>query len=326
MPRDGRSKTGRLVTEDTFAALVRAYKLSPKFLGYADATKALWARELDFMSEPDTLGALTRTEIRPSLVQGYIDGIAGLPGKQAAAMAALKQLEKWAVVRDLLPRQITLGVETEESEGEGHIPWTDEQVALAERYARPDIARAVTLGANTGQRGSDLVRMGPTDIETFKGADGNPVNGINVRQKKTKRQVWVPITSALAAAMETWERRPGPFLTRTTGRTPIWTRAGLTNAWAYERDRNPDLAPLRLCGPNHDTPLVLHGLRGHACVRLKRAGANTNQIADTVGMSEEMVKNYTRLSEQRENAVAAVYHLEKTLQERLERMSKKNAS
>jgi integrase len=326
MPRDGRSKTGRLVTEDTFAALVRAYKLSPKFLGYADATKALWARELDFMSEPDTLGALTRTEIRPSLVQGYIDGIAGLPGKQAAAMAALKQLEKWAVVRDLLPRQITLGVETEESDGEGHVPWTDEQVALAERYARPDIARAVTLGANTGQRGSDLVRMGPTDIETFKGADGNPVNGINVRQKKTKRQVWVPITSALAAAMETWERRPGPFLTRTTGRTPIWTRAGLTNAWAYERDRNPDLAPLRLCGPNHDTPLVLHGLRGHACVRLKRAGANTNQIADTVGMSEEMVKNYTRLSEQRENAVAAVYHLEKTLQERLERMSKKNAS
>jgi integrase len=320
MPRDGRSKAV-LITEDSFAALVRAYKLSPKFLGYADATRALWARELDLMARPKCLGALTRAEIRPSLVQGYFDALTDLPGKQAAALAALKQLEKWAVVRDLLPRQITLGVETEESDGEGHIPWTDEQVALAERYARPDIARAVTLGANTGQRGSDLVRMGPTDVEVFDG-----LAGINVRQKKTKRQVWVPITSALAAAMETWERRPGPFLTRTTGRTPVWTRAGLTNAWAYERDRNPELAPLRLCGPNHDTPLVLHGLRGHACVRLKRAGANTNQIADTVGMSEEMVKNYTRLSVQRENAAAAVYHLEKTLQERAERMSKKNAS
>jgi integrase len=320
MPRDGRSKAV-LITEDSFAALVRAYKLSPKFLGYADATRALWARELDLMARPKCLGALTRAEIRPSLVQGYFDALTDLPGKQAAALAALKQLEKWAVVRDLLPRQITLGVETEESDGEGHIPWTDEQVALAEQHARPDIARAVTLGANTGQRGSDLVRMGPTDVEVFGG-----MAGINVRQKKTGRQVWVPITSALAAAMETWERRPGPFLTRTTGRTPTFTRAALTNAWAYERDRNPELAPLRLCGPNHDTPLVLHGLRGHACVRLKRAGANTNQIADTVGMSEEMVKNYTRLSEQRENAVAAVHHLEKTLQERLERMSNKTAS
>jgi integrase len=320
MRYSGTSKVA-LVTEDSFVALVRAFKLSPKFLGYADATRTLWARELDFMARPTYLGALSRQEIRPSLVQGYFDGIASRPGKQAAALAALKQLERWAVVRDLLPRQITLGVETEESDGEGHIPWTDEQVALAERYARPDIARAVTLGANTGQRGSDLVRMGPTDVEVFDG-----LAGINVRQKKTKRQVWVPITSALAAAMETWERRPGPFLTRTTGRTPVWTRAGLTNAWAYERDRNPELAPLRLCGPNHDTPLVLHGLRGHACVRLKRAGANTNQIADTVGMSEEMVKNYTRLSVQRENAAAAVYHLEKTLQERAERMSKKNAS
>ena len=37
----------------------------------------------------------------------------------------------------------------------------------------------MTLAANTGQRGSDLVRMGPTDIETYQGIDG-----INVTQLK----------------------------------------------------------------------------------------------------------------------------------------------
>jgi integrase len=154
--------------------------------------------------------------MEPAVVQGYIDGLTGYTGVQAATLAALKQLERWAIVRKKLPRQITLGVEIEESDG-GHVPWTDEQVALAEKHSRPDIARAITLGANTGQRGSDLIRMGWSDIETFKGVDG-----INVVQQKTGREVWVPITPALASAMATWEKKPGPFLARLDGSR--WTR------------------------------------------------------------------------------------------------------
>jgi integrase len=307
MAHDERPKLA-LVTEDRFASVVRAFMASPKFKGYAPATQDLWGRELRFASRPDTLGNLSVNEIRPSLVQAFFDGIDGRPGKQGAALAALKQLEKWAIVRDLLPRQITLGVEIEESDG-GHIPWSDEHVALAERHARKDIARAVTLGANLGQRGSDLVRVGWPDIENYKGMDG-----VNVRQVKTGREVWVPITSPLAAAIATWKREPGPFLRRLNGLP--WNRDALTNAWAYERDTNPKLAPLRACGPDKDRPLVMHGLRGHACVRLLRAGATTRQISDMVGMSEEMVANYTKFSVQRDNASAAVFHLERTLRER----------
>jgi DNA-binding CsgD family transcriptional regulator len=116
--------------------------------------------------------------------------------------------------------------------------------------------------------------------------------------------------------MATWERQPGPFLRRLDG--GVWTRKALYTAWVYERDRNPALAALRAPG------LVPHGLRGHACVRLLRAGANTRQIADMVGMSEDMVKRYTRLSAQRENASAAVYHLERTLRERENSITDKN--
>lgn len=323
MPQDERPKAGR-VTEDRFAALIRQYMAeAPKWRlpppkGYSENTKELWGRELNLAARPDCLGNYSINEIRPALVQAFYDGLSEWPPKQAASLSAMKQLEKWAIVRDLLPRQITLGVEIEESDG-GHIPWDDAHVVLAEQHARPDLARAVTLGANAGQRGSDLVRMGPTDVENYDGIDG-----INVKQKKTGRIVWVPITSPLAAAMKTWERRPGPFLVRLDG-TP-WTRDALTNAWAYERDHNPALAPLRACGPDKDKPLVMHGLRGHACVRLLRAGANTRQISDMVGMSEEQVKNYTKFSVQRENASAAVYHLERTLRERQLSMSNKNAS
>ncbi len=307
-----RPKAAR-VTDGCFAAVVRDFMSSTKFTGdnYSPATRELWGRYLMFASRPDCLGALSVQTIRPALVQAYIDGLSGSPGVQAATMSALKQLEKWAIVRDIIPRAITTGVETEESNG-GHTPWAEEHVALVEKYGRADIARVVTLGANVGQRGSDLVRMGWSDVEHYNGNDG-----INVTQKKTGRKIWVPITSTLAAAMATWEKLPGPFLKKLDGHP--WTREQLTAAWIRHRDSNPNLEPLRRAG------LVIHGLRGHACERLLRAGANTRQISDMVGMSEPMVKNYTKFSDQRENATAAVYHLERTDRERPLNKLRRNA-
>lgn len=286
-----------IVTEDCFAALVRLYLASPQFRGYSAGTQDTWGRELNFAARPDCLGKVMLGEIRPRYVQRYLDGLEGRPGKQAVAYSALKQLEKWAVVREYVGRWgFMTGVQTEKPRG-GHLPWTDQEVELAERAARPDLSRAITLGVNTGQRGSDLIRMCPTDLEMFNG-----VQGINVTQKKTGKRVWVPITSALAAVMATWELRPGPYLVRSDGRP--WDRAALTHAWMYELEHNQTLAPLRERG------LVLHGLRGTACVRLRRAGATSLQIASMVGMSEPMVAKYCRFSAQKENAAAAVHYLE----------------
>ena len=158
---------------------------------------------------------------------------------------------------------------------------------------------------------------------TFKGVDG-----INVTQKKTGKVIWVPITSPLAAAMRAWDRQPGPFLRRPDGRA--WDRHSLSNAWTYERKHNPALAALGFPAvqgkDTNDMGLVVHGLRGTACVRLLRAGANTRQIADMIGMSEPMVATYTRLSAQQENASAAVYHLERTLREQKNDMSNKGGA
>jgi integrase len=291
------------IADGCFAAVIRAFMApdNPKWNKYADATRDLWGRELRLAERPDTLGAYSIYEIRPSLVQAYLDGLADWPAKQEAALSALRRLEKWAIVRDLLPHPITLGCEVEGSDG-GHIPWNDEQVLIAETNARADIARVITLGANTGQRGSDLVKMRWTDIEDYKGRPG-----VNVIQKKTKKEVWVPFTQPLMTAMTTWERRPGFILLNERGQP--WTRRNLSHVWGYERDTNPLLAPLKEAG------LVLHGLRGTACVRLLRAGANTRQVSDVVGMSEAMVARYTRFSEQKENATAAVLHLDRTARE-----------
>jgi integrase len=291
-------------TENTFYSLCRAFQESAAFKGYSKATQDLWARELAFATDRARhagaiLGDVPLEQIRPALIQGYLDGWDDKPGKQAAALAAFKTIERWAVVRDLLQRPITLGVKTGSPQG-GHTPWTDVQVETASRSSRSAIARAIVLGSHTGQRISDLVRMGPTDIETYKDRDG-----IKITQKKTGREIWIPISEKLAEIMATWERRPGPFLLRDDGRP--WQSAHLTDAWDYEKKRNPALEEHLQLG------LVLHGLRGHCCVRWSRAGLTDHQISDIVGMSIPMVGRYTRLSSQRDNALAAI---DRTLAER----------
>jgi integrase len=204
-------------------------------------------------------------------------------------------------IRDLLPRHITTGIELIGGGG-GHEPWLTEHIELAELHAPPAIGRAIILASNTGQRGSDLVRMRFTDIEHYEGRPG-----INVVTQKTGRVLWIPMTQELIRAMERWERRPGHIITGPGG-GPI-SRDRLSKLWQRERDENPDLAPLKALG------LTFHGLRSTAVIRLRRAGVSKPLIADMVGLSGPMVDRYCRLSEQRANALAALDQMQGTTQE-----------
>lgn len=303
MPHEKRSRASKIKL-GSFAAVIRAFTApdNPKWMGLAEATRENYGRVFRVAERADVLGAIPVIEMRPSLVQGFLDGYADRPAMQLVAQTALKSLEKWAIVRDRLPHQITLGTEAPGSDG-GNEPWSDEEVALAELHARPDLARMVTLAANAGQRGSDLVKMRWTDIEEYEGRFG-----INVIQRKTGLKIWIPMTRELEVAVSTWERRPGYLILKPDG-TPF-SREQLSDHWLRERTKNAALAPLRPLG------LSMHGLRATACVRLNRAGANTRQIADMVGMSEPMVARYCRFSEQRKNALAAVHYLDRTPRER----------
>jgi integrase len=210
-------------------------------------------------------------EIRPSLVQAFFDGIADKPGKQKVTLTVLKQIEQWAIVRELLPRQITLGASQRAVTSHGPKP----RSPLPRRTCVQTLPeRSVVLAAYTGQRRGDLVRMCPTDLETVNGH-----LGINVVQEKTKKRLWVPILPQLATEMATWERLPGPFLRRQDGLP--WNKDDLTDSIETARNKHPELAGL-----------VLHGFRGHACVQLRRAGLSGVLIADMIGMSVPMIEKY----------------------------------
>lgn len=279
----------------TFAHVIRQYQASATYKDLAASTRRNYDGVLRIAE--DALGAFSIQQIRPSVVQSFLDGLAETPGKQTIARTALKAMEKYALVRDLLLYPITTGTQVVGTDG-GHEPWTDAQVRLAEQYARPDLARVITLAVNTGQRGSDVVRMCASDIEVHH---GHP--GINVIQRKTGVRLWVPFTPELIEAMKGWEKRPGPFVLKPNGRP--YTRELLSWHWNHERDNNPALLPLKQAG------LVLHGLRATAIVRLRKAGASVMNICDMVGLSEPMVARYSRLADKTERALAAVHFLDR---------------
>lgn len=296
-----------------FAEVLRGFERSPNFTGLAPGTQANYRRQIAWAEA--VLGQFLIDDLEPSLVQEALDGIAHLPGKQQSAKTLLLAVEKWAVVRKKLPRQITLGTQVIGSNG-GHEPWTNDQVALAERYARPCMARAVTLAVHLGQRGSDLIRMRFTDIEEqAHPITGRRYPGIHVVQKKTGIRLWVPFTDELHEKVQAWRREMAPpwlILMRANGQP--FEKKQLSNTWEADRDHVPELKPLSEAG------MVLHGLRGTCVVRLRKAGASVLQICSMVGMSEPMVTRYSRLADQVDMAIAAVHHLNvgaaRTTQER----------
>lgn len=293
-------RVGR-VMPGTFSAVIRAYYASPDFKSLAPSTQENYRKVLRFADVEEGLGGCSVQVIRPSVIQGFLDGLSHKPGTAVNAKTALSAVERFAVVRDLVEHPFMTGTRVQKSET-GHEPWPFEMIALAEQKARHGLGRAVTLAFHTGQRGSDTVRMCPTDIEEkVDPVTGATMRGINVRQQKTDVRLWVPILPDFEAIMASWKRRPGQFL-RKRDDTP-YTREELSCAWNNELKNNKELKPIA------DAGLVLHGLRASAIVWRRKHGLNALQIASMIGMSLPMVERYCRLADKSELAMAAVHFL-----------------
>jgi len=237
-------------------------------------------------------GDLSARELRPKHVDALIRKIGTeKPGAANNTLDALKALVRWANGPvDLLDHDPTRGVH-HFAKGDGHIPWTPAQMAFAEQTFTGALRRWYFLSRYTGQRESDVVRLGPNDVD-----DG----GFSLPQKKTGVRPWCPIFPELEAEMETWERRPGPYLLQEDGKSkgkPFSTNQ-MWKAFARERSKHPILAGA-----------VPHGLRANAVIRLREANHSAEKISDMVGMSVEMVEHYSRHADRKASGQAVLREL-----------------
>jgi hypothetical protein len=268
----------------TVAAVVDLYETSSKFLKLAEGSKEQYRRQFKLLRAG--LGTTAAEKIKPSHIRRIVEGMADTPSAANNFLRAMRALSSWGVVHDHFAMSITDGVEPFETDG-GHMPWTDEQIAAAHEHLTGAMRRGILLGLYTGQRGSDIVRMGWTTLDR---------SGFRVKQKKTGVWVYCPVVDELAAEMATWEKAPGPFVRQESGKP--YTRKLFSKHFAEVRDNIPALAGV-----------TIHGLRSTAVVRLRRAGLKTAQIQDVVGLSLSMIERYSRFADQEESAQAALIAL-----------------
>ena len=198
----------------------------------------------------------------------------------------LRAMMKHAVEIGLRADDPTRDVRPIRIKSDGFHSWNDDEIAQFEkRHPIGSFARlALVLLLYTGQRRSDVVRMGPQHIR----------NGVlHVRQQKTGIELAIPVHPALAAIIADTPSYHLTFLTNQLGR-PF--TAGYFGQWFREQC---DMAGLRHCSA--------HGLRKAAARRLAEAGCTAHEIAAITGhASLKEVERYTRAVDQQKLAAAAM--------------------
>jgi integrase len=271
----------------TINAVLDLYLISPQFLGLAHSTQLQF--KLKITQFRNAVGIHPAAALRPKHVRELLDTLAHIPGSANTLLGFLRIFSKWGLERGHFDHSITEGVKPYKSDT-GHVPWTAEQCVVAEKKLVGMMRRAYFLARYSGQRGSDVIRLGETFVDE---------GGFRLSPKKTGKRIgdiWIPIEPPLAAEMGTWERRPGPFLYTETGKT--FTKKYLEDRWRNAIDAVPELAGV-----------TFHGLRGTRVVELRVRGHNTLEISAQVGMSPPMIERYCRFADKKALGKAAVLNL-----------------
>ncbi|MGE3245059.1 MAG: hypothetical protein AB7J19_01910 [Beijerinckiaceae bacterium] len=316
----------------TFGGMVEAFMASPKWSKYAPATKKDFGFYLGKMA--GIWGELGPREISPQGVLALRDSMAESPGSANHLVTVGKVLCKWAIPYGWLTVNPFADIEPIQTDDDGHWPWPDWAVSLVLDKAWPDLARFVFLAVETGQRESDLVRMGQGWMEG---------RGIRSRPQKTRRRrgaFWIPLTAGALARIARWSSEPLVFTGGRWGhesqvQTPdtfflspagnAYTTEGIRSRWnrwlrtadgtdflkrwaAWESDiRERDQMPAT--GEMRPT---LHGLRATAVVRRRLAGYQNEQISNDIGMSIQMVIRYARFIDQAQAAATNIVLLDRS--------------
>ncbi|KZY05227.1 MULTISPECIES: tyrosine-type recombinase/integrase [unclassified Sulfitobacter] len=271
----------------TVSAVLRHYHAHRKYRDLAPRTRTDYDKRTEYIA--DKMGGLHPRHIERRHVISWRDAWAEKSGPHEAnyRLRVLRLLLEHAIDMGLLAAGANpaKGVSEVRYEKRDRQPWPDTKVA-AFRTAFDYGTRERTifeLCLGTGQRIGDVLRMGWPNIEA---------GGINVRQGKTGKLLWVPLTPHLAKALDALPRSDVAFLTKING------PGRLSYRMAAEAMR---AARKAIEAEEYDT----HALRYTAAVELCRAGCSDELIAAVTGQSQRMVEHYTRHVRQRVRATEA---------------------
>jgi integrase len=265
---DGTLKPG------TFNALIAEYRASSKWQKLRQRTQEHYSHQLERIA--DAWGELA--------VDGLtVKGIFALRAKYEATPVAANHLV--SVLRTLLGWGLEHGYGSrnpandvnalEIVDEEKAKPWPEWAYQLVLAGAPEHLQRAAFLGRATGQRRSDLVKLGRRN----RVEDGLAFKIGKLRDKEH----FIPLTPGQLKVIDAWScSDTGPWIVSPTGST----MSGDHQQSSLNRyiAKTPKLQGLGL---------KLHGLRAMAAIDRKMLGLENKAIGKNIGMSAGMVERYT---------------------------------
>jgi integrase len=270
----------------TVRYVIDRYERSREFAALAPRTKYDYRKHLDFLREK--IGHIEPGLIERRHVIGWRDQWAkSSPHKANYRLRIFRIVMERAIDFGLLPTggNPAKGVSEVKYTKAQRQPWPDELVAAARANATDRTALLFELLLGTGQRIGDVLKMRWSEF------DGE---AINVRQSKTKTNLWIPAPETLLMVLTSAPRRS----------VFILTNHAATGPWSYRGAHDAMMKLRRKIGAE---AYDIHSLRYTATAELARVGLDDEQIMSITGhKTNRMVQLYAGPARQRARARAAL--------------------
>jgi integrase len=268
---------------------VAAYFSSPQFKGLSPSTQATYRAIIErFRREHGHRRVAT---LQREKLAEMLGNRASTPSAANNWLRMVRMLMQFAIFINLRSDDPTRGIKTLKVRSAGFLTWGEDQIAAYRKtHALGTKARlALELLVNTGQRRSDVVRMGRQHIR-----DGI----LSLRQQKTGVLIEIPVLPEMQAALEAMPKSEHlTFLTTEFGKP--FTAAGFGN-WFRDRRKEAGLAK----------GYAAHGLRKAAATRHANSGATAHELMAWFGWTTlKEAERYTRAANRRRLAQAAMRKL-----------------
>lgn len=276
----------------TMGALIVAYYESAEFKGLAPETQRTYRNLMERLREQHGDKGVASLEAKH--IRRILDTLSDKPGAAYNVRRAFRVLMRFAVERGWRKDNPALAIRKPKGRSGGYRTWTEAEIEAFEAKwphgSRERLALALLL--HTGQRRSDVVRMGRQHLK-----DGF----LHVRQQKTGTSLAIPVSPELKQALQT----------APNGLTFLVTKAG--KPFEPESFTNWFVKAAQAAGlPKGLSP---HGLRKAAATRLAEAGCSAHEIMSITGhKSLSEVATYTSAASQAKLAVTAMKTVAKAKQ------------
>lgn len=269
----------------SLSAVAVAYYASADFKRLAPVTQKTYRNIIERFR--DTAGGLPVGKITSANVRKWVDNRADRPAAANTFLKVFRALMRFAIERDMLKADPTIGVRPVKNKTDGHHTWTEAEIATFEgKWPLGTRERlAFDLLLYTAQRSGDVRQMGRQHV-----LDGHVV----VRQEKTGQPLEIPVHSRLAESIRAYASGQLIFIATQHGKP--YTARGFGN-WFTDAAKAAGLPEGR----------TAHGIRKAAARRLAEAGCTSHQIAAITGHKTlKEVERYTRAAAQKTLAGSAM--------------------